>query len=202
MRKLIFLTVLLCLGCVATQTTTKDTKVNIRTQASNHIYLEPAQKGEKHVLVNISNQTRQDDLKVYERVVQDLEGRGYQIVRYPDKADYIIQGKVIQAGEMEPTVLEAAYNTRFGSNIRMRQQESKDLFVKTIGLIAGSMQHKSYGIIFDMQVKQIQRTEGQGSKISKNRTRIVMGISKCELPENTAVEMLENDLLNHITTIF
>lgn len=203
MRKFILLSVLLCFGCAANRVATKDTNVNIRTRVSNHFYLEPVQKGEKFVLVKIANQTtKQKGFSIDKRLIQDLEGRGYQVVQYPDKANLIVQGKVIQAGEMEPEVLKAAYNTRFGTNIRMRKRQSKDLFVKTIGLIAGKVQHKSYGIIFDMQVKQIQRTESLGRKVSKNKTRIVSGIHQCKLQEDEAGAMLEKDLLNHITALF
>lgn len=79
-------------GCGAMSTAIKKRNLEVKTQMSETIWLEPA--SERTVFLQIKNTSDKDMSGLQGKIADAVKAKGYQVVTSPDKAYYWIQANV------------------------------------------------------------------------------------------------------------
>ncbi len=175
--------------------------LNIKTKATGQVFIEPARKGENRVLIKISDPTAQAKLRLAKSLETTLTEKGYRITDDPDKANFIIQGTVIRSGEVEPELLEGAWDSPFGSRFRLIEPKT-DPISKTVGLFFRAAKGKSYAIIVDMILTEKKTNINNHKSVEKSRCRVVAGVDGSTLPIDETMPQLREHFNNHVTAYF
>lgn len=86
-------------GCNAVGTAIKKRNLNVKTQMSETIWLEPA--SERTVYLQIKNTSDKDMSGLQTKITDAMKAKGYQVVTSPDKGYYWIQANVLKADKMD-----------------------------------------------------------------------------------------------------
>lgn len=86
-------------GCGAMSTAIKKRNLEVKTQMSETIWLEPS--SERTVYLQIKNTSDKDMSGLQAKVADALKAKGYQVVSSPDKSYYWIQANVLKADKMD-----------------------------------------------------------------------------------------------------
>lgn len=86
-------------GCGAMSTAIKKRNLEVKTQMSETIWLEPS--SERTVYLQIKNTADKDMSGLQAKVADAVKAKGYQVVSSPDKAYYWIQANVLKADKMD-----------------------------------------------------------------------------------------------------
>jgi hypothetical protein len=86
-------------GCSAMGTAIKKRNLDVKTQMSQTVWLEPS--SEKTVYIQIRNTSDKDMSDLQTLLAQDLRAKGYNVTPSPDSAYYWIQANVLKAEKMD-----------------------------------------------------------------------------------------------------
>lgn len=102
-RKLVFtsllLGVFLLTGCGAMSTAIKKRNLDVNTQMSETIWLEPS--NQKTVYLQIKNTSDKDMSGLQSQIAKEINAKGYTVTAAPDDAYYWIQVNVLKADKMD-----------------------------------------------------------------------------------------------------
>lgn len=105
---------LLLAACSATTTAVSKRNLDVQTQMSDSIFLDPLPPRHRNVFVQIRNTSDKEDFTIEDQVKAAIGQRGYRVVDNPDHAQYLLQANVLQAGKASPTAAEQAFGGSFG----------------------------------------------------------------------------------------
>jgi len=86
-------------GCSAMTTAIKKRNLDVKTQMSQTVWLEPS--NEKTVYLQVKNTSDKDMSDLQTLLAQDLQAKGYTVTSSPDAAYYWIQANVLKAEKMD-----------------------------------------------------------------------------------------------------
>lgn len=86
-------------GCGAVSTAVKKRNLDVKTQMSQTIWLEPS--SEKTVYLQVRNTSDKEMSELQTRIATELSAKGYRISNSPDTAYYWIQVNVLKAEKMD-----------------------------------------------------------------------------------------------------
>ncbi|EHN8834569.1 conjugal transfer complement resistance protein TraT [Leclercia adecarboxylata] len=86
-------------GCGAMSTAVKKRNLDVKTQMSETIWLEPS--SEKTVFLQIRNTSDQDMSGLQTQITNELSAKGYRVITSPDSAYYWVQANVLKAEKMD-----------------------------------------------------------------------------------------------------
>ncbi len=86
-------------GCGAVSTAVKKRNLDVKTQMSQTIWLEPS--SEKTVYIQIKNTSDKDMSDLQTLISNDLTAKGYKITNSPDSAYYWVRANVLKADKMD-----------------------------------------------------------------------------------------------------
>lgn len=211
MKRKIIVFILFCWvisGCTASKTTVQPEKgqtsqIKVRSQVNGQVYIEPIFKGQNFIFIKISDPTEHAGLKLAQHLKTALSTKGYQITQEPQKANYIMQGRVISSGEIKPELLEAAYSSPYGSRIRSFEQSKRpDLIADTIGFLARQAGGKKYAIVMDIHLSQNIKISPRKIKTDRSMCRLIIGSEASHLPVDQAMIQLREKFKSHIAAYF
>ncbi|MDF7662749.1 complement resistance protein TraT [Erwiniaceae bacterium L1_54_6] len=90
---------LLLSGCGAMSTAIKKRNLEVKTQMSQTVWLEPS--SQKTVYLQVRNTSDKDMSDLQNLLAQDLQAKGYTVTSSPDTAYYWIQANVLKADKMD-----------------------------------------------------------------------------------------------------
>ncbi|KGL51412.1 Lipoprotein YlpA [Pantoea ananatis] len=90
---------LMLTGCGAMSTAIKKRNLEVKTQMSQTVWLEPA--SDKTVWIQVRNTSDKDMSDLQTLLSQDLRAKGYSITSSPDSAYYWIQANILKAEKMD-----------------------------------------------------------------------------------------------------
>lgn len=155
-------------GCGAMSTAVKKRNLEVKTEMSQTVWLEPS--SEKTVYIQVRNTSDKDMSGLESKITHDLTSKGYTVSHSPDSAYYWIQANVLKAEKMDlrqsqsflSTGYEggisgaalgagiAAYNTTSGGAIL-----GAGLATGLIGLAADAMvEDVNYAMVTDLQISE------------------------------------------------
>ena len=86
-------------GCSAMTTAIKKRNLEVKTQMSQTVWLEPS--SQKTVYLQVRNTSDKDMSDLQSLLAQDLQAKGYTVTSSPDTAFYWIQANVLKAEKMD-----------------------------------------------------------------------------------------------------
>lgn len=103
-------------GCAATHTAIAKRDLDVQNKMTDTIFLDPVGPAQRTVYVQVRNSSDYTALDLAPEVRNTIEGRGYQVIDDPDRANYWLQVNVLQVGKMDPTAAESAFHGGYGSS--------------------------------------------------------------------------------------
>ena len=85
-------------GCTAMNTAIEKKDLNVQTQMSQTVFLEPRAPKERIIYFDFRN-TSDKDINIRSQVETAFMNRGYKITQNPDEANYMLQGNILKVGE-------------------------------------------------------------------------------------------------------
>ncbi|APA82354.1 complement resistance protein TraT [Francisella tularensis] len=155
--------------------------LNIQSKMSQTVFLDPVKQADKIVLVSIKNSSGIDIVNLKDDIVKDLESAGWKVTDDSDKAFYMIQVNILQAGEAKDKAdVLSSIETGFGSVV------GGGLLGTGVGLATGDYQtgglvgvtamgadyvgaklteDKAFSVITDVQISQ--KVNGKVSEVTQ-----------------------------------
>lgn len=159
---------LLLSGCGAMSTAIKKRNLEVKTQMSQTIWLEPS--SQKTVYLQVRNTSDKDMSDLQTLLAQDLQAKGYTVTSSPDAAYYWIQANVLKADKMDLRESQgflsggyegAAMGAALGSGITAYNSNSGGAILG-VGLAAGlagmaadaMVEDVNYTMVTDLQISE------------------------------------------------
>lgn len=101
-------------SCAATTTAISKRELDVQTRMSDSIFLEPSKPTGRTIYVEVKNTSDRDDFNIEDGIKAAIEERGYRLVSDPERAQYMLQANVLQAGKNSATAAEEAFSGGFG----------------------------------------------------------------------------------------
>lgn len=198
-------------GCAATQTVIEHGKLEVKTEQSKTIFLEPVGDKDKTIFISVKNNT-EETLHILPNLKERLTQEGYRMSTSPDKAHYVLQTNILQVGKMSLAASHSALGGGFGSAIAGASAGTAigALTNSTRGMVVGGLSGGVIGLAADALVKDVsytmvtdvQITEHQAKKQKRYRTRIISSANQVNLKFDSAKPFLEKGLVKAISGIF
>lgn len=172
-------------GCSAMGTAIKKRNLDVKTQMSQTVWLEPS--SEKTVYLQVRNTSDKDMSDLQTLLAQDLRAKGYTVTSSPDTAYYWIQANVLKAEKMDlrqsqgflSTGYEgAAAGAALGAGITAYNSNSGGAILG-VGLAAGLAGnrlrylrrvrgcHRSTGCVVFRTKKPVMKTKGTAKRVRR-----------------------------------
>ncbi|HAT8966592.1 TPA: conjugal transfer protein TraT [Legionella pneumophila subsp. pneumophila] len=171
-------TIVMLTGCAATQTVIEHGSLQVSTQQSETIFLDPVSNDKKTVFVSVKN-TSDEDVGIAPQLKTVLSAHGYKVVNSPSSAHYLLQANVLKVGKMSVAASQSALGGGYGSVIAGAAAGTAvgSLTQSSTGMIAGGLAGGVIGMAADSLVKhvnytmitdvQISERVGKGIKINE-----------------------------------
>ncbi|MDF1896735.1 complement resistance protein TraT [Rahnella contaminans] len=155
-------------GCSAMGTAIKKRNLDVKTQMSQTVWLEPS--SEKTVYIQIRNTSDKDMGDLQTLLAQDLRAKGYNVTSSPDSAYYWIQANVLKAEKMDLRQAQGLLSTGYegaatgaalGAGITAYNSTSGGAILG-VGLAAGlagmaadaMVEDTNYTMVTDLQISE------------------------------------------------
>lgn len=157
-------------GCVAATTAIGQRDLDVQTKMAESIFLDPVAAEERTIHVQVRNTSDRPDFEIERQVVARLADRGWLVVADPERARYLLQANVLQAGRSSRTAAERSFAQGFGGTLigaaagaGAGRAVSEEPGVMIGGALAGAataavadsfVQDITYTVITDVQVSE------------------------------------------------
>lgn len=85
-------------GCGATHTAINKRELSVSTEMTDSIFLDPLPENKRKVFVEVRNTSDKPQLSIEPQVKFAIADKGFEIVKDPNKAYYIVQANVLKVG--------------------------------------------------------------------------------------------------------
>lgn len=174
-------------GCSAMGTAIKKRNLDVKTQMSQTVWLEPS--SEKTVYIQVRNTSDKDMSDLQTLLAQDLRNKGYTVTTSPDAAYYWIQANVLKAEKMDLRTAQgllgsgyegAATGAALGAGITAYNSSSSGAALG-VGLAAGLA-----GMAADAMVEDVNFTMVTDLQISERSKATVTTDNVAALRQGTS----------------
>jgi hypothetical protein len=173
-------------GCAATTTAVSKRELDVQTQMTDSVFLEPVAPDRRTVFLDVRNTSDKPDFDVEPAIRRQLEASGYQVVDDPDQAQFMLQANVLQAGRNSETAADAAGEGGFGSAVSGAAVGAGSGYLlgqaggSDVGLtIAGALLGAAVGTVADAYVQDVTYTVITDLRVSE-RARGGVVVSQSE----------------------
>lgn len=172
--------VLVLSGCGAMGTAIKKRNLDVKTQMSETIWLEPSNN--RTVYLQIKNTSDKDMSGLQAKIASAMTAKGYQVVSNPDIAGYWIQANVLKADKMDLRESQgwlskgyegAATAAALGAGITAYNSNSAGatlgvgLAAGLVGMAADAMvEDVNYTMVTDVQIAERTSTKVQTDNVA------------------------------------
>ncbi|WP_416041734.1 complement resistance protein TraT [Edwardsiella ictaluri] len=174
---------LLLSGCGAMSTAIKKRNLEVKTQMSETIWLEPSSQKTVYLQVKNTSDKTLDNLQA--QIAEDIRAKGYQLVSNPDQAYYWVQANVLRADRMDLREAQgllnqgyqgAALGAALGAGMTAYNTSSAGatlgvgLAAGLIGLAADAMvEDVNYTMVTDVQIAERTMAKVQTDNVAALR---------------------------------
>lgn len=162
------LAVTLLISCGATHTMLTKRNLEVKTSMSDTIFLEPVAEEQQTIFLQVRNSSGVTSLDLSNQIKQELIAKGYQIMKNPKEAQYILQANVLycdktdlkamqkQMGQgMDSAILGGLVASTASSVMGNSNNGSAALIGAGIGFVADSLvEDVSYSIVTDVLISE------------------------------------------------
>ena len=104
-------------GCAATHTAISSRNLDVQTQMSDTIFLDPVPASQQVVYLQLRNTSDQQGLEVESKIRDALTARGYSVTNDLDSAHYLVQANILKIGETDLRGAQGALNAGYGAGL-------------------------------------------------------------------------------------
>lgn len=101
-------------GCAAVHTSIAKRELDVQTQMSDTVFLDPVSPDKKIIFIQVRNTSDQPTFDVESSVKNAITARGYRFTSDPDGAHYWLLANVLNVAKSSPTAAQAALHAGFG----------------------------------------------------------------------------------------
>ncbi|AOV97639.1 conjugal transfer protein TraT [Edwardsiella hoshinae] len=187
---------LLLSGCGAMTTAIKKRNLEVKTQMSETIWLEPS--NQKTVYLQVKNTSDKPLSDLQARIAQAIQAKGYQLVSNPDSAYYWVQANVLRADRMDLREAQgllnqgyqgAAMGAALGAGVAAYNTSSAGATLG-VGLAAGLI-----GLAADAMVEDVNYTMVTDVQIAERTTAKVQTDNVAALRQGTSGAKIQTSRL-------
>lgn len=173
--------VLLTSGCSATHTAISKRNLDVQTQMSATVWLDPVSADKRTVFMDIRN-TSDQQLDVASNVRFALESKGYKVVDDPDVAQYWLQANILKVGRVNKDESKGFLAQGYGGAIAGgvigaqigggRGQIANTVAGSLIGLAVDAMvEDVVYTMVTDLQISELAK---KGVSVNEANNQVLM----------------------------
>ena len=152
-------------GCGAVHTMVKKRNLDVQTKMSDTIFIEPVSPAKRIIYISVRN-TSDKELNLKGEIISRIKQGGYTITDDPEKANFMLQANVLQAGKTDLRSINTAYDSGFGGGLlgagaiagsggNSRQVVVGGLVGATAGFVGDALVEDTlYSMITDIQVRE------------------------------------------------
>jgi Enterobacterial TraT complement resistance protein len=199
-------------ACAATETMLEHGSLEVSTQQSKTLFLDPVADSEKIIYVSIRN-TSSEKLKIEPAIKESLKAKGYKLVTNPGQAHYLLQANILNIGKMsEAASHKALYDGYGGTLVSVGAGAGIGALAtkSTTGAALGAMSGGLLNMAANSLVKDVNYTMITDIKVTEQikghkeswQTRVVSTAEKVNLKFKDAQRPLEEGLVQTISGIF
>lgn len=170
-------------GCSALSTMIGKRNLDVKTQMSDTVWLDPVPEKDHTVFLQVRNAT---DKKVdlLPELKQKLTAKGYKVISSPSRAHYWLQVNVLKLDKMDLKKAQGMFNSGYGSAIggaavgalAMASTTSNTSSIFAGGLIGGAVSYVADALVEDtnfVMITDVQVTEKTNKKVSTTETAAI-----------------------------
>ena len=152
-------------GCGAVHTLVKKRDLDVQTKMSDTIFIEPVSPENRIIYISVRN-TSDKQLDIKSEIISRIKQSGYTITEDPEKANFMLQANVLQAGKTDLRAINTAYDSGFGGGLLgagavagsggdSRQVIVGGIVGATAGFVGDALVEDTlYSMITDIQVRE------------------------------------------------
>ncbi|EGQ8101759.1 complement resistance protein TraT [Vibrio alginolyticus] len=169
-------------GCSAVSTAVHKRNLDVQTQMSETIWLDPVSAEQRTVFVQVRN-TTDKQIDIIEPLKHKLASKGYQVTNDPDAAHYWVQTNILKLDKMDLRDAQGYFASGYGAGVSGAAMGALATMATTshsntiaagglvgaaVGLVADAMvEDVNYAMITDVQIVEKSdhaiKTVSQGS---------------------------------------
>ena len=189
----IFLSFALVSGCAAVHTSIAKKDLDVQTQMSDAVFLDPVGSDKRTIFIQVRNTSDKPNFDIESTLKSAIAAKGYRIIQEPDRAHFKLQAQVLKVTKADPTAAASALNAGYGGALggavvgatiggaidNLRGAGVGVGAGAIVGGLAGTVAHAmvkdvTYAAITDVQISQKTREGVTGTQRTKVDT--VQGI--------------------------
>ena len=184
-------------GCAATQTALEHRTLQVSTQLSDTLFLEPVSNAQKTVFVSVKN-TSDEVITITPQLKKALSNEGYRVVNQPILAHYLLQANIRKVGKMSVAASKSSLGGGYGSAIAggVVGTAAGTLTNHTSGIIAGGMVGGVIGLAADSLVKAVNYTMITDVQISERTSKTINEQFNATLKNGSASDIVQTSNTN------
>ena len=204
-----FPSIALLSGCAAIGTSVSHRNLQIQTQMSRSVFLDPVPNRDKSVYLQLHNTSGRADFRIRGALRQALEDKGYHIAHSYNRGYYLLQVNIRKVGRTSRTAAQQMMGAGYGGTLEGVVAGAAIGSATGNNAIAGGIIGGVASTIINNSVKNVTYTAVADVRVkvyshppSTHHTRIVSTANQVNLNYSTAMPALENHLVNSISGIF
>lgn len=181
------LVALILSGCAATRVAIEKRELAVNTRMSETIFLDPVGQSKKTFYLQFRNTSDKQSVSLKEELKNQISSKGYRLEQDPDKAHFILQVNVLQAGKTDPAAASQALASGFGG--ALVGAASAGVIANHIsgsGLAAAGLIGAGVELLANSMVKDVTFSLITDIQISERSSGEVKANTKMELKEGTS----------------
>ena len=167
--------VALLASCAATQVAMEHHHLDVSTEVSNAIRLDPVSPSQKTVFLSVKNLSDQD-IDITPQLRTALMDHGYRVVKDSKQAHYLLQPTILKISKMSVAASKTALGGGYGSTLAggVVGAAAGSFTHSTSGIIAGGLAGGVIGLAADSLIKDVNYTMITDVQISERVGRGVV----------------------------
>ncbi|MEZ8082800.1 complement resistance protein TraT [Enterovibrio norvegicus] len=161
-------------GCSAVTTAVKKRNLEVKTQMSETVWLDPVSIDKRTIFLQVRN-TTDKSINLIDGLTNKLSVKGYRVIQDPDLAHYWIQTNILKLDKMDLNEAQGFFSSGYGAGLsgaalgvlatagfssHSNTLAAGGLIGAGIGLVADSIvEDVNYSMITDVQI--VEKTAGQ-----------------------------------------
>jgi outer membrane lipoprotein SlyB len=147
------LVLFLMAGCSAVHTAVKKRNLDVQTQMSETVFLDPVAADKRTVFIQLRNTSDKQELDIEASLTAAIRAKGYTILTDPDKAHYWIQANILKVGKSDLREAKSILSQGYGGAVAGAVVGSQ--IGGGSGVVAGSIFGSLGGIVTDALVDDV-----------------------------------------------
>ncbi|MCG9657608.1 complement resistance protein TraT [Vibrio mediterranei] len=144
-------------GCSAVTTAVKKRNLEVKTQMSETIWLDPVSSEKRTVFVQVRN-TTDKQIDIAEPLKNKLSAKGYHVVSDPDMAHYWIQTNVLKLDKMDLREAQGYFSNGYGAGISgaaLGALTAGSFTSNSNNIVGGALIGTAVGLVADAMVEDV-----------------------------------------------